>query len=245
MLNQKQTALVNLKVDRAREHIRELHSEIRRFHSRDPYSIVENLDPETGESVKTLRIRRRMPPRLAVIVGDVVHNLRSSLDHLAWQLVLANHEVPTRRTAFPISDTVAEFESRGLRKIQGVGHEAACLIKGLKPFKGGNDALWSLHQLNIIDKHRLLVTIDLVRQGMRMGGVELVFQPFVRLPLKSGAELARGPEIRVIDDGVEMKPEFVLDIAFGEPEIVKGNSLVPTLEKLADSVQAVIKKFRS
>ncbi len=34
--------------------------------------------------------------------GDIVHNLRSALDHLAFQLVLAGGHTPTTETAFPV-----------------------------------------------------------------------------------------------------------------------------------------------
>lgn len=33
-------------------------------------------------------------------------------------------------------------------------------MKSLKPYGGGNDALWALHQLDILRKHRRLLNVD-------------------------------------------------------------------------------------
>lgn len=33
------------------------------------------------------------------------------------------------------------------------------LLKALKPYKGGNEPLWGLNRLDILDKHRLLVPV--------------------------------------------------------------------------------------
>jgi hypothetical protein len=34
------------------------------------------------------------PPRWGVVIGEIVHDLRSALDHLVWQMVLANNGQP-------------------------------------------------------------------------------------------------------------------------------------------------------
>lgn len=40
-----------------------------------------------------------------MLVGDYVHNVRSALDHVVWQLVIANRGAPGRHTQFPIALT--------------------------------------------------------------------------------------------------------------------------------------------
>src|SRR5690606_21763862 len=39
---------------------------------------------------------------VSAIVGDVLHNLRSALDQLAWQLVLFDGGTPNQLTTFPV-----------------------------------------------------------------------------------------------------------------------------------------------
>ncbi len=52
-----------------------------------------------------------------------------------------------------------------------------------------------------------------------------------------------------IDDQVEfdeffnIDPQFTFEIAFGDPEIVKGEPLVDTINQMVDAVQAVVDSF--
>src|SRR5690348_4870221 len=43
-------------------------------------------------------------PDAELIFGDCMHNLRSALDHLAYQLVVLNKKMPGNKTFFPIHD---------------------------------------------------------------------------------------------------------------------------------------------
>jgi hypothetical protein len=86
-------------------------------------------------------------------------NLKGALDHLAWELVIANKSQPSKQTYFPISETEAKFRSDVPNKMKGMSAPAIGAIEALRPFGGGNESLWRLHALNNIDKHRTLVTV--------------------------------------------------------------------------------------
>jgi hypothetical protein len=43
-----------------------------------------------------------VPLRLSLLAGDLVHNLRSALDHAVYQLVLGDKREPTTRTQWPM-----------------------------------------------------------------------------------------------------------------------------------------------
>jgi hypothetical protein len=65
------------------------------------------------------------PLRFAVLAGEIIHHLRSTLDHLIHVLVMKNAKTPTRRHQFPICATSKAFQdarTRGL--IEGVGATA-------------------------------------------------------------------------------------------------------------------------
>ena len=93
------------KVNRANRHIEELHRSIRRFIDTSPYKIGRKLDPRTGEAVYYLTEAPAVPDEMALIAGDVLQNLRSTLDHLAWALVETNGGKPTRVIAETASAT--------------------------------------------------------------------------------------------------------------------------------------------
>jgi hypothetical protein len=57
-------------------------------------------DERSGEDLYRAQVLREPPPRISVVVGEIVHDLRSALDHLAWQLTLPAKR--TNHTGFPI-----------------------------------------------------------------------------------------------------------------------------------------------
>jgi len=165
-----------LKLDRADEHLDVLDEELRVFfksyadgpvleHALDgPWHFVYANPP-----AKALP----PPPRLSLICGDAIQNLRSSLDHLVWQLVLLEGNRPGSWTRFPITTHVNDFNSsvRAPKKspspLQGitVDSEAWTLIKEAQPYKGGvmgEDP--DVHELSFLaflsntDKHRTLMS---------------------------------------------------------------------------------------
>ena len=150
---------IKLKVERAKEHIRELGRSIQAFRDSNPYGFIIEDDLQTGDKVHRLEIRKETPDCFALLIGDAVHNLRSALDHLAWQLVIANGQVPISGpggTQFRIYNPSPKPKPMQ-GKIQGISADAQKLIDGIKPYRGGNDDLWALEQLDVIDKHKLLI----------------------------------------------------------------------------------------
>jgi hypothetical protein len=76
------------KLKRADEHIAQLQRELRAFIKKAPASHIVNDDAEASESFRRFHERRIIDARLSVLAGDVLHQLRSSLDHLLCGLVL-------------------------------------------------------------------------------------------------------------------------------------------------------------
>jgi len=67
------------------------------------WGIVIKHDGRRGEGTITWRQRGPTPLRWAVLLGEFLYDLRSSLDHLARALVIANNRKPTKKTEFPLS----------------------------------------------------------------------------------------------------------------------------------------------
>jgi hypothetical protein len=96
----------------------------------------------------------------ALIIGDTLHNLRSALDILYWKIMTLNKSSPTKWTRFPIADEREEFKRQigaALKKQQISEPVHSLAIDSIKPYKTGNFPLWSLHEMNIMDKHQLLI----------------------------------------------------------------------------------------
>ncbi len=83
------------KIRRADVHLSTLHERIQSFLDSDPNEVEIQSYSETGE-VAIYAEPRREPPVLewSAIIGDVVHNLRSALDHLVWSLTVHHQPSP-------------------------------------------------------------------------------------------------------------------------------------------------------
>ena len=152
---------IRLKLDRAQTHlesIRELLRPVQTGHY--------HLAREQCEEPHLVNLRFILPDAdrtLSTVIGDCLHNLRSALDHLVWQLVLTNPpKRPSRKNQFPICKTADGWiEALSRDRLRGVVPKAIPLIWGLQPYvmtpiDPVSHPLWILNELTNIDKHRTL-----------------------------------------------------------------------------------------
>ena len=78
------------KLDRTQQHLYELNLEIKRWIKSRPYRITDELDTDTGANVICGQLLGPVPSIISQLIGDCLQNLRSSLDHLAYELAIAN-----------------------------------------------------------------------------------------------------------------------------------------------------------
>src|SRR5258708_3115833 len=90
------------KLAHAIEHINTLRAEIEEAGTPDPTSIPLRRAYEAADGAVVYRIERviKVSERWPLIVGDAIHDLRSALDHLMWQLAIVHlGRVPTAKEA--------------------------------------------------------------------------------------------------------------------------------------------------
>lgn len=244
------------KLRRARDHLNALHEAAKAFAQSDPYGFTIKPDSESGWDVVYVQVRREPPIELGVVLGDFLHNLRSALDNLAWQLVLLNGGNPTGRTAFPIFTSPDDFEARGRPRLKGMSAAHLQVIEDLQPYPGRNGprilALEVVNALANIDRHRI---VNPSLAGIAQRDVPFVFR---REPtstdvviegqvtaagkrLEDGAELARF-RVRTVPEQpeVEVKANLLVEIAFGE----RGLRLY-ALPTIGIEVGEVVKSFEA
>ena len=132
--------------------------------------VTDSLRVEGAHSSDGLRYvftvfgRPEVPARLAVLAGEVVHQLRSALDHVVWALVIQNNSSPTRRNQYPLCTSKEDFDRACYNgAIDGVGVPATRLIESTQPYTSNtprDTILFAVNELDIIDKHRLLVVLS-------------------------------------------------------------------------------------
>ena len=104
-----------------------------------------------------------IPAKIPCVIGDLLQNLRSSLDYLIWELVLAAKNKPTEKNMFPICSTPEAFSQQLARhRLDGVAAEAVTEIEALQPYHSGKgtngNVLAMVDDLCNINKHRRVIT---------------------------------------------------------------------------------------
>ena len=169
-----------LKLKRAEKHFEELNAKIADYLSGNPYRAVRR--PQKGHRKRhvwtyVLEVGDKPDAELAIILGDVVHNLRSALDHLVVAIA------PRKRrdnAGFPICDidpwakdsrafwwpwrrysrAQAEARKRFASQTRGVPDGALAVIKDLQPYRrrdAEHHPIRLLSRLENADKHKSLI----------------------------------------------------------------------------------------
>lgn len=148
------------KVKRTEAQINDFGVAVRAFFDGSPYERFSEVNPDAFEEVWKFRLTSVIPLDIAVRAGEVLFNLRSALDQVACALAI-KHSGLSKDTYFPFGKTLDIFERELPAKTKKLPPDAIDLIRTLQPYKGGNDLLWSLHDLNRQDKHVSLVPVNL------------------------------------------------------------------------------------
>ncbi len=157
------------KLKRADQNIGNLKSEIDVFVQSGQYPTISHPNEQIRQEALSYHRKKTIPLRFSVLTGEVIHHLRSCLDHIAWHF----SDAETRaKTPNAIEFPIFEFEplekddiKRFKRKIHGITNAKVLhWIDGLQPYKAGTDAVDSslliIHDMDRFDKHRELMIVD-------------------------------------------------------------------------------------
>jgi hypothetical protein len=148
-----------LKIERADEHIASLERDFRSFVAAQPPRPNISTNPATRETSFGVRFDPQLPARFALILGDAIHNLRTSLDHMTWELVGIDGGTQGDRLQFPGSKDETSFE-KACARINTPSQAVRDALRSLAVFPSGRgEQLYRLHQLDIAEKHRILTPI--------------------------------------------------------------------------------------
>ena len=247
-----------LKLRRALHHLDSLEAKVREWirawRERRPYDYVVEIDREKDEKLVKVQLLEPPPAEFRLIIGDCLHNLRSALDNLVYELALAHlgfDYLPERRARvleFPIfgDREMKVWECRN--KIGCIHPDAQAVIKGLQPHNRGDefasDPLWELHRLSNIDKHRVphitLLAVESVVDVPSAPHLPGTLNIFL-VPFEDGAKIASyRPATGYFDPKVHMDPLFNFGIAFGQGSATPGSDCRVTLRRLHGHITNVV-----
>lgn len=255
MLSQPDLALDGAvrKLERAKKHLGDLDALISEYLSRNPYSLLLEQQDEGKSILVTLSMKETPDFRTwALIAGDVVHNLRSSLDLIICDLATLEGK-KCRYTAFPIFKDAEEFSKKSKGKLVGVHPKAVAIIQKLKPHGGGNDSFYYLSMLDNIDKHRLLIptflTPDQAQFSVTVIGDETIrkidLHPLNPPKFEDGAKLCLiQPSNGRIAPSVNVDNNFTFKITLGGVDGLEKIEILELFTDLVDLVEKVIEIFK-
>ena len=148
------------KLERTDSQIQQLAGMIEAFFMYWPVGQISTFDQTLDEDVWTFAIGSPILPDIPVVIGEVLHNIRSSLD-LVISAVAKQCGGSGKGTGFPFGADATALEDQITQKCKPLPHRAVDLIRKWQPYKGGNDLLWAIHDLNRADKHREIVPVNL------------------------------------------------------------------------------------
>ena len=231
--------LVRVKIERAKKHLLEFDKVAESFEGAYSQIAVADVHPagtiwQIYGGLPDIRTYPVASFELLAIAGDIVQNLRSALDHLAYQLaeVGSPGSTPSEWVAFPIVRDAKDYESAKARKVKGMRPEAIKAIDSLKPYQGGNEALWRLHELNNVDKHRFV--FEVFPNGLFLGdGFDGHYWLKAKNPTFNG----------ISHPQVNENIEFTTSEALSQSEIGKSKSLLEFLHESVDLVDGLVTRF--
>jgi hypothetical protein len=234
-----------LKIARAWEHLAELLEVARVYTDEEIHKLSLN-----SEGQEVLEITRDPPPRISVLVGEIVYQVRSALDHLTYEIVEANQtnivlpknwvrdctfplmlKAPIdKATTQPYSPPVpySVFE----KTLPGLTPQAFKFIEALQPYwgQGTSNLLKIVGQLSNIDKHRHLhITIPRIsvrRRHELADGMQLASS---RGGYTSGSVI-EPPESNVWGGITKTETDYRPYVTFAEPTVEYGPSTMEVQE---------------
>jgi len=179
------------------------------------------------------------------VIGDAIHNHMCALDY-AWLETLKRF-VPSavsKHTKFPVYPSGGELEAA----LKGLKIDTACpklftlMVCKIKPYDGGNDAIWFVHKLDILDKHKLLTPVVTFAA---IEGIEVE---------NERGETARGgtwsakqapPYFVPIENGwhIRDKGKVTVDVVFGRETTAPGFPVSSTLSSYSRHILKVVENL--
>ena len=249
-----------LKLERARHHINDLSAQFDAFLAEKPFVLWERHQRKASKKVLFVKQNKPVPPIFSLILGDAVHNLRSALDHTLFIMARDRADKPTKiQFPFPRDDT-PESLATALKdgRVKFAGKKVEEQVRALKPQPNGNGGLYFVHEIDIQDKHQLLVLSD-VRAVIHAGTpAEAILRDITTQPMVAGSQvvLAGPPDVDLLvlngfryatrdlpdsESVAKVQPTFA--VTFAELESLFNMPVVETLRVAAEETRLAVEQM--
>lgn len=148
------------KFEWAKTHIPRLNDAIKSFDNLSPWR--PSQEPDFDEGYVRISISKQPPEEFGLIIGDIVHSLRASLDYAVGALFkIAQSKIDPKRIYFPFGKEGKPLNNKESAFLQCIEDEALLLIEHARV--AGGHYLHVLNRASNQDKHRLILA-SMLRQ---------------------------------------------------------------------------------
>jgi hypothetical protein len=126
---------------------------------------VEQTNDDLGHDLLVMVEKSPLPLSFAAEAGAYIHAIRGSLDIVAAVVAEANEIAgEDDGAAFPRAHSKAAFDSgkgfKGAGFVRALPPAERVLLESLKPYEGGDDALFVLLDMDRIRRHKRLLNVE-------------------------------------------------------------------------------------
>lgn len=229
------------KVQRAELHLLSFEAAWQKVIDSDAFTFIHEVNAD-GVSHRYRAVAvPELDDRWALVLGDCVHNLRSALDYLVYELVRANGGEPDERTEFPVHALPG-----GVRVPGGIADDALRLIEEVQPYAATDEAN-RVQAIDIIDcaARRRLVSLVPAATGHAVPTGAGRSNPAPQIvevwtsdrPLESGKTVhgytydtpyfGEDPSVKVLPHLVLEEPTVELNFGRVAASVLLGDKLIP------------------
>lgn len=228
-------------IKHAKRRLDELKRSVVAFLKEEPYALVIEHNEELAQDVYKIVLRKGMPDTWPGDAFDVINSLRSSLDQAGYAVAVAAGRSGAN-AHFPFGGSESEMLGRAKGRSKDLPKEIFDVMAKAKPYRGGNDLLWSMNRLTNTPKHEVMIAMRPVSPSA-----------FIDEYANPGTTYELGIPPRWDDSKNEMvlfrvahgdKPRFQMDlhvlIAFTQAEPLRNAHIHAVLDAFVRETEAIV-----
>jgi hypothetical protein len=237
------------KLKRADFHIKHIEHNVRE-RAKELYGLITFDDPQTGERVVQKTFPNDTFLALSIIAGEAIHQMRSTLDHVVWQLPCERGRQKHRRAEFPIFWEASKYKNEGRPKIDHLCAPAIAVIDRRQPIKPEPERLaeplYILQELWNREKHRVLnfasIELQAFKEGYKYPDGRYSETPILNPPVQpqNGTELGRFRRPADLTTDVKVyEIALVSPLRFEDAGAATGHEVTELLTRLLRVVEGI------
>jgi hypothetical protein len=260
-------------LSRAKVHLDQLEADIRAFRAREPfdwpYSVSDHmLDESLAVVTFRVHVKEEMPNTWGLMIGDILSNLRATLDHAVYGHAAARADAAgtpltnrqEKELNFPITTVAADWPNHRARLSPFMDAQVIGVIENWQPFNQQQVAadwhpLAVLNSLVNRDKHREVRVVSYVNELFDITASDHEVVDFTASPkeMAEGAIVAhmriRRPLRRAGDTAALIRSNFSVVNGYTEiieiPKVGQQRSVLPVMKDLVSNVETLLNELKA